>query len=53
MIKSDRFWHRIIKFKTVAGLRRSLNCDFPPSSTLDESIEWHGKYFMARGKLYK
>ena len=26
MIKSDRFWHRIIKFKTVAGLRRSLIC---------------------------
>ena len=26
MIKSDRFWHRINKIKTVAGLRRSLNC---------------------------
>ena len=26
MIKSDRFWHRINKFKTVVGLRRALNC---------------------------
>ena len=43
MIKSYRFWHRINKFKTVAGLRRSLNCDFPPSSNIDELIEWHGK----------
>ena len=42
MIKSDRFWHRINKIKTVAGLRRSLNCDFLPLFYYCKLIEWHG-----------
>ena len=41
MIKSDRFWHRINKIKTVAGLRRSLYCDFLPLFYYCKLIEWH------------
>ena len=54
MFKMDRFWHRIDKFKTVAGLLDGhLIVISPPSSTINELIEWHGKYFMARETLYK
>ena len=46
MIKSDRFWYRINKFKTAAGLRRSLNCDFPllsdTCSRVDNIAKVHG-----------
>ena len=58
--KSDLIWFKVTVFDTeLISFKRSLDWDGHlivisfPSSTINELIEWHGRYFIAREKLYK